>query len=91
MAPMESTGAVGLTDDLPDPVCTKGYCKWRRFPAPLPRQRNALRVEVMDPCQKCGAMLNDGRIGGCDDDYLPCHFQVWRAPSPDESPVGEGV
>ena len=49
-----------------------GDCKYRRFPEELPLQRNALRVEVMAPDNKCGWALKSGRIGGHNSDYHVC-------------------
>jgi len=56
------------------PTCTKGDCKWRMKYADLPPQKNALRVEIWSPADRCGWNLKAGRMGGRPDDYLPCPY-----------------
>jgi len=53
------------------PVCKKD-CPYRMKYATLPNQRNALRVEIIAPSDRCGWKLKDGRIGGTPEDYHPC-------------------
>jgi hypothetical protein len=54
------------------PVCEKD-CKWRMpYTSNLDLQRNALRVEIFSPSDRCGWRLKSGRMGGRPDDYHPC-------------------
>jgi len=56
------------------PPCPSGSlkCKYRRPYETLGLQRNALRVEILPPADRCGWNLKQGRIGGRPDDYHPC-------------------
>jgi len=54
------------------PPCEGAACRYRMKYVSLPLQRNALRVEIMTPADRCGWMLKEGRIGGHPDDYHPC-------------------
>ena len=56
-------------DRCPDPG---EPCKYRMSYSGLDLQRNALRVEMFTPSDRCGKMLKPGRIGGRPDDYHPC-------------------
>lgn len=57
----------------PRPAC-KNNCTYR-MPYETPGlQRNALRVEIFSPADRCGWDLKDGRIGGQPDDYYPCTY-----------------
>jgi len=53
------------------PVCKKD-CPYRMKFSTLPNQRNAPRVEIIAPSDRCGWKLKDGRIGGTPEDYHPC-------------------
>jgi len=53
------------------PTC-KTVCKYR-MPYETPGlQRNALRIEIFSPTDRCGWNIKPGRIGGNPDDYYPC-------------------
>lgn len=57
----------------PDPC----RCTWRKRGTDLlDLQRNALRVEIMQPEDRCGYLLKADRIGGDFFDYLPCRKPV---------------
>ena len=47
-------------------------CKYRQPYERPGLQKNALRIEIFSPSDRCGWNLKNGRIGGCPDDYLPC-------------------
>lgn len=53
------------------PVCNSD-CKYHMKYAALGLQRNALRVEIFEPQDRCGWNIIDGRLGGRPDDYHPC-------------------
>lgn len=57
------------------PVCVKD-CPYRmKYDDNIPLQKNALRIEMMDPADRCGFRLKSNRIGGRPDDYHPCTFK----------------
>lgn len=56
------------------PTCSDG-CVYRMKYAKLDLQRNALRIEIITPADRCGWNLKSGRIGGRPDDYHPCTFR----------------
>ncbi len=59
---------------LPVPEC-KTVCTYR-IPYSAPGlQRNALRIEIFEPADRCGFRLKNGRIGGNPDDYHPCFYK----------------
>lgn len=54
------------------PPC-EDNCKYRMpYISSLDLQRNALRVEIFTPSDRCGWKLKSGRMGGRPDDYHPC-------------------
>ena len=58
---------------LKRPACSKD-CKYRMKYCSLDPQRNALRVEIFTPQDRCGWDLIDGRRGGCPQDDHRCNF-----------------
>ena len=61
-------------DFEPPPKCVAN-CKYR-MPYEVPGlQRNALRMEIFFPADRCGWNLKEGRVGGIPDDYYPCTFE----------------
>ena len=59
----------------PVPECN-AICKYRQPYETQGLQRNALRIEIFPPADRCGWNLKEGRIGGRPDDYYPCTFCV---------------
>ncbi len=49
-------------------------CKYRLPYELLSRQKNALRIEIFSPQDRCGMKLKHDRVGGRSDDYYPCNF-----------------
>lgn len=64
---------VGREERKLTPPCTKN-CKYRMPYTQPSLQRNALRIEMFSPADRCGWKLKTGRIGGHPDDYHPCTF-----------------
>lgn len=60
-------------DESIRPKCTQN-CQYRLKYDNLPLQRNAFRIEIMSPADRCGWNLKSNRIGGRPDDYHPCTF-----------------
>lgn len=56
------------------PKCSAS-CKYRMPYEQLKPQKNALRIEMFYPSDRCGYNLKPGRIGGRPDDYYPCSFR----------------
>lgn len=60
-------------DFEPPPKCMTN-CKYRMSYETHGLQKNALRVEIFSPADRCGWNLKDWRVGGMPDDYYPCTY-----------------
>lgn len=77
-------------DFEPSPECMAN-CTYRMPYEPPGLQRNALRVEIFSPSDRCGFRLKDGCIGGMPNDYYPCTFnQEKNNDFPQASPFNFG-